>query len=178
MIDRSKPAKLLACVAAAASAALTLPPWVSLDDLGSPFRWNGLGIYIGDSSSHYSSQLDGLATSLPGWIVVIASIACAVALASARRRRWPAVVACVFGGVAFAAAVASVVWPALLVGDIKYWLGITDDVNDRSLLNSSVLVAELATTAALVVCSVYVHRSIREDKPVNQSKRIGHGHGV
>ncbi|OBB95868.1 hypothetical protein A5779_17830 [Mycolicibacterium peregrinum] len=171
-MDRSKTAKLLACVAAAASAALTLPPWVSLDDLGSPFRWNGLGIYIGDFSSHYSSQLDGLATSLPGWIVLIASIACAVALASATRRRWPAVVACVFAGVAFAAAVASVVWAALLVGDIKYSLGIPDDVSDRSLLNSSVLVAELATTAALAACSVYVHRSIREGMAVHQSGRM------
>lgn len=57
-----------------------------------------------------------------------------------------------------------VAYPATLVGDVTFALGIPDDVNARSLLNTRVLVAEIAATAMLAVCSAaFAVRSTRRE---------------
>jgi hypothetical protein len=147
---RNKTISIVAVVAAIASAALTLLPWIDVGHLGLPIRWNGLGIYIGEHAAHYGPLLNGMVNSPPGWIVLIASIAAAGALLAATRVRWLDVVACGCAVVAFASAIVCLVYPAVLVGDAKRELGISE-IPDRELLNSAALIIEAATTAVLLV---------------------------
>lgn len=149
---RSKAIVIVAVAAAIASAALTLLPWIDVSQLGLPIRWNGLGIYAGERAAHYGPVLDGMVNSLPGWIVLVASIAAAGALLAAPRVHRLDLVACGCAVLAFASAVTCLIYPALLVGDAKRELGISE-LPDRELLNSSALTIETATTAVLLIAT-------------------------
>lgn len=151
----NKAITVVAVVAAIASAALTLLPWIDVSHLGLPIRWNGLGIYIGEHGEYYGSLLTGMVDSTPGWIVVIASIAAAGALLGATRLRWLGLVACGCGVVAFVTAVLCLVYPAVLAGGAKNELGISL-VADREVLNTGALIAEAAATGVLVVCTALI----------------------
>ncbi|WP_244168201.1 hypothetical protein [Mycobacterium paraffinicum] len=150
---RVKAIDAVAVVAAIASAALTLSPWVDTSKLGLPIRWNGLGIYIGEYGQHYGGLFAGLVSGVPGWVVVIASIAAAGALLGASRVRLLGLVACGSAVVAFVSAVLCLAYPAMLAGDAKRELGIAL-IPDREVLNSRALIAEAAATGVLVVCAV------------------------
>lgn len=142
-------------VAAVASAGLTLLPWIDVSHLGVPIRWNGLGFYIGDHRDHYGALLTGMVDSAPGWVVLIASISAAGALWAATRVQPLGLVACGCALIACGVAALSVLYPAVLVGDAKRELGIAG-LPDRWLLNSTVLISEIATTAVLVVCAAFL----------------------
>jgi hypothetical protein len=64
--------------------------------------------------------------------------------------RWLDVVACGCAVVAFASAILCLAYPAVLVGDAKHELGISE-LPDRELLNSAALIIEAATTAVLLI---------------------------
>ncbi|WP_232078369.1 hypothetical protein [Mycobacterium paraseoulense] len=140
-------------VAAVASAALTLLPWIDMSPLGLPMRWNGLGIYIGEHGEHYGALFTDLVNGTPGWVVVIASLAAGGALLGASRVRVLGLVACGCAVVAFVSAALCLVYPAVLAGDAGHELGISL-VPDREVLNSSALIAEAVSTGVLVVCTV------------------------
>lgn len=152
---RTKAITVVAVVAAIASAALTLLPWIDVSHLGLPIRWNGLGIYIGEHGEYYGSLLTNMVDSTPGWIVVIASLAAAGALLAATQVRWLGIVACGCAVVAFVTAVLCLAYPAVLVGDAKNELGISL-VADRQVLNSGALIAEAGATGVLVVCTALI----------------------
>ncbi|OBG99041.1 hypothetical protein A5697_14720 [Mycobacterium sp. E3251] len=149
---RTRVIDVVAVVAAIASAALTLLPWVDVSPLGLPIRWNGLGIYIGEHGDHYGGLFTGLVNGTPGWVVLIASIAAGGALLGASRVRVLGFVACGCAVVAFLSAVLCLAYPAVLAGDAKNELGISV-VPDRQVLNSWALIAEAASTGVLVVCA-------------------------
>lgn len=149
---RAKPIDVVGVVAAIASAALTFLPWIDVSPLGLPIRWNGLGIYIGEHDEHYGRLLTGLVNGMPGWVVLIASIAAGGALLGASRVRVLGLVACGCAVIAFVSAVVCLVYPAALAGDAKHELGISL-VPDREVLNSGVLIAEAVSTGVLVVCA-------------------------
>lgn len=149
---RAKGIEIVAVVAAIASAAITLLPWVDLSPLGLPIRWNGLGIYMGEHGEHYGGLFTGLVNGTPGWVVLIASIAAGGALLGASRMRVLALVACGCAFIAFVSAVWCLVYPAVLAGDAKHELGISL-VPDREVLNSWALIAEAASSGVLVVCA-------------------------
>ncbi|ORA19744.1 hypothetical protein BST14_04585 [Mycobacterium arosiense ATCC BAA-1401 = DSM 45069] len=146
---RTKVITAVAVVAAIASAALTLLPWVDVSRLGLPIRWNGLGIYIGEYGETYGHLLAGMVNSVPGWIVLIASLAAAAAVLAAARVRALGLVACGCAIVAFVTAVVCLVYPAVLAGDTKNEMGISL-VPDRQVLNSGALIAEAAATGVLL----------------------------
>ncbi|WP_231969101.1 MULTISPECIES: hypothetical protein [unclassified Mycobacterium] len=148
----TKPISAVAVVAAIAAAALTLLPWIDLDHLGLPLRWNGLGVYIGEHGEHYGAHLAGMANSAPGWTIVIASLAAAAAMVGATRVNVLGLVACGFAVVAFVTALLCLVRPGVLAGDTKHELGISE-LPDREVLNSAALVAEVAATGVLVVAT-------------------------
>ncbi|OMB94232.1 hypothetical protein [Mycobacterium colombiense] len=149
---RSKVFTIAAVVAAIASAALTLLPWIDLSHLGFPIRWNGLGIYDGEDADRYGPLLSGMVDSTPGWIVLIAAIAAAATLLAASRARWLGLVACGCAAVAFVTAVLCWLYPALLVDGTKHEMG-ASGLADREFVNSSALLAEAAATGVLVVCT-------------------------
>lgn len=146
---RTKVITAVAVVAAIASAALTLLPWVDVTRLGLPIRWNGLGIYIGEDSEDYGHLLAGMVNSVPGWIVVVASLAAGGAVLASARVRVLGIIGC---GCAFVTAVVCLVYPAVLAGDAKNEMGISL-VPDRQVLNSGSLMAEVAATGVLVICT-------------------------
>ena len=152
---RTKVITAVAVVAAIASAALTLLPWIDVSHLGLPIRWNGLGIYIGEDGEHYGHLLTGMVNSLPGWIVLIASLAAGGALLAAARVRWLGIVGCGCAIVAFVAAISCLVYPAVLAGDAKNEMGISL-VPNREVLNSGALIAETAATAVLLICAALI----------------------
>lgn len=152
---RTKAITVVAVVAAIASAALTLLPWIDVSHLGLPIRWNGLGIYTGENGEYYGSVLKDMVDSTPGWIVLIASLAAAGALLGAARVRWLGIVACGCAIVAFIAAALCLVYPAVLAGDAKNELGISL-VPDREVLSSGALTAETAATGVLMICAVLI----------------------
>jgi hypothetical protein len=152
---RTKAITAVAVVAAIASAALTLLPWIDVSHLGLPIRWNGLGIYIGEDGEHYGHLLTGMVNSLPGWIVLIASLAAGGALLAAARVRWLGVVGCGCAIVAFVAAISCLVYPAVLAGDAKNEMGISL-VPNREVLNSGALMAETAATGVLLICAALI----------------------
>ncbi|BCZ20942.1 hypothetical protein MYSE111917_22680 [Mycobacterium senriense] len=149
---RSKVFTIAGVVAAIASAALTLLPWIDLSHLGFPIRWNGLGIYDGEDADHYGALLSGMVNSTPGWIVLIAAIAAAATLLAAARARWLGLVTCGCAAVAFVTAVVCWLYPALLVDGTKHEMG-ASGLADREFVNSSALLAEAAVTAVLVICT-------------------------
>lgn len=149
---RGKPITVVAVVAALASAALTLLPWIDVSHLGLPIRWNGLGIYVGEHGEHYGHLLTDMVDGTPGWVVLIASLAAAGALLGATRVRWLGLVACGCAAVAFVSAVLCLVYPAVLAGDAKNELGISL-VPDREVLNSGALIAEAVSTGVLLICA-------------------------
>lgn len=149
---RTKVITAVAVAAAIASAALTLLPWVDVSRLGLPIRWNGLGIYIGEDRETYGHLLAGMVNSVPGWIVLIASLAAAVAVIASARVRVLGFVGCGCAVVAFVTAAVCLVYPAVLGGDAKNEMGISL-VPDRQVLNSGALIAEAAATAVLVACT-------------------------
>ncbi|OCB36833.1 hypothetical protein A5676_19690 [Mycobacterium malmoense] len=174
---RAKAIEIVAVVAAVASAAMTLLPWVDVSPLGLPLRWNGLGIFIGEHGEHYGGLFAGLVNGMPGWVVLIASIAAGAALLGASRMRVLGLVACGCAVVAFLSAVVCLAYPAVLAGDAKHELGISL-VPDRQVLNSSALIAEAASTGVLVACAVLVatgakSTSRRPEKP----RADGNDHG-
>ncbi|MEB4208073.1 hypothetical protein [Mycobacterium sp. 94-17] len=142
-------------MAAIASAALTLLPWIDLNRLGLPFRWNGLGIYIGEHGEHYDDLLTGLVNSAPGWTVLVASLAAAGALLAATRVRGLDLVACGCAAVAFVSAVLCLVHPVVLAGDATREMGVSLG-SEREVLNIGALIAEAAATGVLVVCTALV----------------------
>lgn len=162
---RTKAITVVAVVAAIASAALTLLPWIDVSHLGLPIRWNGLGIYIGEHGEYYGSLLTDMVDSTPGWIVVIASLAAAGALLAATQVRWLAFGACGCAVVACVTAVLCLAYPAVLVGDAKNELGISL-IADRQVLNSGALIAEAAVTGLLVVCTALI--ALRTRRSVGQ----------
>lgn len=145
---RNKTITIVAIVAAIASAALTLLPWIDVSHLGLPIRWNGLGIYVGERATHYSPVLNGMVNSLPGWIVLIASLVAGGALLAVSRVRW-------LDMVAFGSAVTCLVYPGVLVGDAKRELGISE-LPDRELLNAGAVTLETAATAVLLIATALV----------------------
>ena len=149
---RTKAITWVAVTAAIVSAALTLLPWIDVSHLGLPIRWNGLGMYIGEDGEHYGHLLAGMVNSVPGWIVLIASLSAAGALLAAARVRWLGIAGCGCAIVAFVAAVLCLVYPAVLAGDAKNELGVSL-VPDRQVLNSGALMAETAATGVLVICA-------------------------
>ena len=149
---RTKVITTVAIVAAIASAALTLLPWIDLSHLGFPIRWNGLGIYDGEDADHYGALLSGMVNSTPGWVVLIAAIAAAAALLAASRARWLGFVACGCAAVAFVTSVLCWLYPALLVDGTKHEMG-ASGLADREFVNSSALMAEAAATAVLVIAT-------------------------
>lgn len=149
---RSKVFTIAAVVAAIASAALTLLPWIDLSHLGFPIRWNGLGIYDGEDADRYGPLLGGMVNSTPGWIVLIAAIAAAATLLAASRARWLGLVACACAAVAFVTAVLCWLYPALLVDGTKHEMG-ASGLADREFVNSSALMAEAGATGVLLVCT-------------------------
>ncbi|OBI38562.1 hypothetical protein [Mycobacterium colombiense] len=149
---RSKVFTIAGVVAAIASAALTLLPWIDLSHLGFPIRWNGLGIYDGEDADHYGPLLSGMVNSTPGWIVLIAAIAAAATLLAGSRARWLGLAACGCAAVAFVTAVLCWLYPALLVDGTKHEMG-ASGLADREFVNSGALLAEAAATAVLVVCA-------------------------
>ncbi|OBH06966.1 hypothetical protein A9X04_24365 [Mycobacterium sp. E3247] len=159
---RASAIDVVGVVAATASAALTLLPWVDVSPLGLPVRWDGLGIYIGEYGEHYGGLFSGLINGTPGWVLLIASIAAGGALLGASRVRVLGLVACGCAVVAFGSAVLCLVYPAVLAGDAKQELGISL-VPDREVLNTSALVAEAVSTGVLVVCAVL---SVARRRPV------------
>lgn len=152
---RTKAIIAVAVVAAIGSAALTLLPWIDVSRLGFPVRWNGLGMYIGEHGEQYGPMLTGMVNSAPGWIVLIASLAAAGTLLVVTRAPWLRLVACGCAFAAFASAATCLVYPALLVGDAKRELGISE-LPARELLNSGALTIETAATAVLVICTALV----------------------
>lgn len=149
---RTKVITAVAVVAAIASAALTLLPWVDVSRLGLPIRWNGLGVYVGEDRQDYGHLLAGMVDSVPGWILLIASLAAGAAVLAAARVRVLGLVACGCAVVAFVTAVVCLVYPAVLGGDAKNEMGISL-VPDRQVLNSGALFAEAAATGILVICT-------------------------
>lgn len=152
---RAKPIEIVAVVAAAASAAMTLLPWVDVSPLGLPMRWNGLGIYIGEHGEHYGGLFAGLVNGTPGWVVLSASIAAGGAVLAASRVRMLGLVACGCAAIAFLSAIVCLAYPAVLAGDAKHELGVSL-VPDREVLNSSALIAETASTGVLLACAVLI----------------------
>lgn len=149
---RTKVITAVAVAAAIASAALTLLPWIDISRLGLPIRWNGLGIYIGEYGENYGHLLAGMVNSVPGWIVLIASLAAGGAVLAAARVRGLGLVGCGCAVVAFVTAVLCLVHPAVLGGGAKNELGISL-VPDRQVLNSGALIAEAAATGVLLICA-------------------------
>jgi hypothetical protein len=152
---RTKVITVVAVAAAIASAALTLLPWVDVSRLGLPIRWNGLGVYVGEDRRDYGHLLAGMVDSVPGWIVLIASLAAGGVVLAAPRVRVFGLVACGCAVVAFVTAVLCLVYPAVLAGDAKNEMGISL-VPDRQMLNSGSLIAEAAATGVLVICTALV----------------------
>lgn len=155
----SKAVTVVAWVAAVAAAVLTLPTWVSLVGVGIPLGWNGLGMVRGGPPGELAAQLHGAVSGWPGWIVLTASVASAGVVSVSARRRRLAGVACALAVVALVAVVLVVAYPDLLLGEVRYLLGIAS-VESRSLLSTTVLISEAAATGVLFGCCVYQCRVI------------------
>lgn len=152
----------VAWVAAMAAVALTMATWVSLDGVGIPLGWNGVGMVRGGPPGQLAAELHGAVTGWPGWIVLTASVASAAAVTGSSRQRWLAGVGCALACAALVVVVLVVVYPDLLLGEVKYLLGIAS-MEGRNLLSMSVLISEVAATGVLVGCCAYQYRLLGQN---------------
>ncbi|OBK30547.1 hypothetical protein A5634_15860 [Mycobacterium asiaticum] len=140
-------------LAAVVSAGLTLLPWVGFDYFKEPrVHWNGLGIYVGEYPGILGSDIG--VTKSAGWIILAPSIASAVFLVGGTWLRLLNFVARACALVAFVTALSCLASPALIVSEVRESFGM-DARLDRYLLNSSVLIVEVAITGLLSVCAIY-----------------------
>lgn len=155
---------MVAWAGAIAAAVLTLPAWVSLDGVGIPLWWNGLGMVRGGGPpGELAAQLHGAVRGWPGWIVLTASVASAAAVTVSARHRWLAGIACALAVTALVAAALVVAYPDLLLGEVRYLLGIAS-TESRSLLSTPVLIPEVAATVVLAGCCAYQYRLLHQNE--------------
>ncbi|MHA7653388.1 hypothetical protein ACX9NE_16955 [Mycobacterium sp. ML4] len=111
-------------------------------------------MYAGENNEYFARigpPLGQLINTVPGWVVLIASLAATVAFATATRMRWLGLAAPIFALVAFVEVIACLIHPAFLIGDLKAFVSPADP--DRAFLNTGVVIAEVATTGVLLICT-------------------------
>lgn len=152
---RKKLVLALAVVIGIASAALTFLSWARFGTTG--LSWNAFGVYTGERDEYSGTvgpPLGQFINTVPGWIVLVASIAATLALTAATRNRWLGLAAPVFALIAFVEVIACLVHPALFTGDLREFFGGGDP--EQAFVNSRILIAEASTTGILLICTVFL----------------------
>jgi hypothetical protein len=129
--------------------------WVDFEPVDVDLQWNGLGFVSGDEATNAADV--GAAITPLGWIIVAAmAVGGLVLIASAYTR--PLLLRCIaiaFGGIGLATSIICLAIPSLLLGNVLDAFGLSA-LDERTVLDTSYIWAEVVMTATFVFAVVYI----------------------